>query len=102
MSLLVQRYSPWVDYRPFAEAKMHRDGEGSWVYHASHVAALAELRKALAPLAEVARINDLYTGPPCNNSPHPDSKTVLYYQHGDDEVRITLGDCRRVRELLSS
>lgn len=64
--------------------------------------ATAVLRKALAPLAEVARINDLYSGPPCNNSPHPDSKTVLYYQHGDDEVRITLGDCRKARELLSS
>lgn len=103
MSALLRRYSPWVDHSPYAEAKMHLDRDGCWVYHTDHVATLEALHKALAPLAEVARIADLYLGPPCANpSPLPDSDVVLVYTHGQRQVTITLGDCRKVQALLSS
>lgn len=49
-------------------------------------------------LIRVADIADLYLGPPCNNpAPVPGHRLVLEYQHGDDEVTITLDECRAIR-----
>lgn len=57
----------------------------------------------LRKLVRVADIADLYMGPPCNNPmPVPDDRVVLEYQHGDDEVTITLGECRRFRAAKSN
>lgn len=69
--------------------------------YAAQLAALQNLRRLAQPLADIAQLKALYEGTPCNRTRIEDKHEVCYRQHGDTEVRITLGQCREVERLLS-
>lgn len=90
--------SDWPEYEPtWAAIAARMDGAATPTPDAK------ENGELLRKLVRVADIADLYMGPPCNNpKPVPDDRVVLEYQHGDDEVTITLGECRRFRAAKSN
>lgn len=55
---------------------------------------LDQLKKAVAPLAALADLLDLWVGPP------EDSSVIIVKRHGEKAVYVTMGDCRVARQAL--
>jgi phosphopantetheinyl transferase len=60
----------------------------------------SDVRRALWPFLEAARIYRLYEGPPSFNGRWDGDRVMFSASHGDDYVGVTVRDFRRLVEVV--